>query len=117
MRGEDRFGERREVGGGAKSGAEGGAEGGHRSTVPEKEKRRERENTMPQKNSKMTNESMTFIHFVLVVSLLCLGLGLTVFPTTAAFFFVAPCGKSGNVFSTIYGWTNHDTWLEWQCCF
>ena len=45
MRGEDRFGERREVGGGAKSGAEGGAEGGHRSTVPEKEKR---ENTMPQ---------------------------------------------------------------------
>jgi hypothetical protein len=41
VRGEDRFGERREVGGGAKSGAEGGAEGGHRSTVPEKEKRRE----------------------------------------------------------------------------
>jgi hypothetical protein len=116
VRGEDRFGERREVGGGAKSGAEGGAEGGHRSTVPEKEKRKQ-EKTQCQKNSKMTNESMTFIHFVLVVSLLCLGLRLTVFPTAAAFFFVAPCGKSGNVFSTIYGWTNHDTWLEWQCCF
>ena len=81
--------------------------------------RRRRENGRKHNanNSKMTNESMAFIHFVLVVSLLCLGLGLTVFPTTAAFFFVAPCGKSGNVFSTIYGWTNHDTWLEWQCCF
>ena len=49
VRGEDRFGKRREVGGGAND--------GHRSTVPEIEKG----------EKKTTNESMAFMHFVLVV--------------------------------------------------
>ena len=53
MRGEDRFGERREVGGGAKS----GAEGGHRSTVPEKEKRKwEKTQCKKFKNDKRVND-------------------------------------------------------------